>query len=356
MSENRRSGMRFSKQEDAELIRLVGDSTVLYDWRDPQYRNNTKRDMEWEKIGRILNRTGMDCQKRWKSIRDHYKRNRREERELPEHAAKKKRAFYWDLLGFLDVEASNAESDLEPDESSLGFNEVNADTETQPKTVKSTTYSDFMMVNDNYEGFPGNAETLQREDNEIDMFFKTLAITLKKFRPDLAIRTKASIFRIVTEMEQLNRKCAFSDLSRVKNCSKTGAFGSLRKKAFQTGQNEPEAEVKIEIDEGNLDEISELEACAASAKSEPIMEEDQPMHDLETAAGCDTTRDAQEDASIYFGKYIAAELRTLPITTRLVVQQEIQNCITTAVFRNLTSSNAPASTAVRNTSGGPSNS
>ena len=45
---------------------------------------------------------GNDCQKRWKSIRDHYKKQKREEKGSTGSAAKKKRASYWDRLRFLD--------------------------------------------------------------------------------------------------------------------------------------------------------------------------------------------------------------------------------------------------------------
>lgn len=38
------------------------------------------------------------------------------------------------------------------------------------------------------------------------MFFKTVAATVKKFRPDLATKTKAKIFQITTEMELLNQQ------------------------------------------------------------------------------------------------------------------------------------------------------
>ncbi|CAI6356154.1 unnamed protein product [Macrosiphum euphorbiae] len=38
------------------------------------------------------------------------------------------------------------------------------------------------------------------------MFFKTIAATVKKFRPDLATMTKANIFQITTDMELLNQQ------------------------------------------------------------------------------------------------------------------------------------------------------
>lgn len=48
--------------------------------------------------------------------------------------------------------------------------------------------------------------TPEPEEDATDMFFKTVAATVKKFRPDLATKTKAKIFQITTEMELLNQQ------------------------------------------------------------------------------------------------------------------------------------------------------
>lgn len=43
------------------------------------------------------------CKSRWKSVRDHYKRQRKLEKNTPTGSAgTKKRAVYWDRLRFLD--------------------------------------------------------------------------------------------------------------------------------------------------------------------------------------------------------------------------------------------------------------
>ncbi|CAD7079329.1 unnamed protein product [Hermetia illucens] len=54
-----------------------------------------------------------------------------------------------------------------------------------------------------YSGPPQN-------ENEIDMFFKAMASTVKQFRPDLATWTKASVFKVVTDMELLNQQSLIS--------------------------------------------------------------------------------------------------------------------------------------------------
>jgi len=48
--------------------------------------------------------------------------------------------------------------------------------------------------------------TPEPEEDATDMFFKTVAAIVIKFRPDLATKTKAKIFQITTEMELLNQQ------------------------------------------------------------------------------------------------------------------------------------------------------
>lgn len=48
--------------------------------------------------------------------------------------------------------------------------------------------------------------TPEPEEDATDMFFKTIAATVKKFSPDLATKTKAKIFQITTEMELFNQQ------------------------------------------------------------------------------------------------------------------------------------------------------
>ncbi|CAD7085349.1 unnamed protein product [Hermetia illucens] len=55
---------------------------------------------------------------------------------------------------------------------------------------------------ENVVAYPGPPQI----ENEIDMFFKAMTATVKQFRPNLATRTKASVFKVVTDMELLNQQ------------------------------------------------------------------------------------------------------------------------------------------------------
>lgn len=49
-----------------------------------------------------------------------------------------------------------------------------------------------------------------KNDDDIDLFFKTMAATVRKFRPNLVTQTKASVFKVVTEMEIRNQQSIVS--------------------------------------------------------------------------------------------------------------------------------------------------
>lgn len=219
--------------------------------------------------------TGTECKKRWRSIRDHYRREKKEAMGTTGSAAKKKRAVYWDALRFLDAvdeerdsfsnvsaavidEPSNspALNDLadlnEPEEDNrlqktCTSYDVNIAKEQKskestpsakgqgsedttfrcpkPKTrQENLTLLKYMRERkEDREHFKrciediANSPTPQQSDNEIDLFFKTMAATVKKFRPDLATQTKMSVFKVVTQMELLNQQSPASNRTTFTN-------------------------------------------------------------------------------------------------------------------------------------------
>jgi len=196
---------------------------------------------------------GTECKKRWKSVRDHYRREKKEGKGTGK-AAKKKRAVYWDCLRFLDVVEDERDSfsnisehevtgvgdkedkvveecvstEQESDQSTLPITSVHTPTEhTQMSSSLKTSSDDFKIpksnkrkenafINkylkekkedrDNFKKCLEELTTPEPEEDATDMFFKTVAATVKKFRPDLATKTKAKIFQITTEMELLNQQ------------------------------------------------------------------------------------------------------------------------------------------------------
>ena len=183
--------------------------------------------------------SGAECKKRWKSVRDHYRKDKKDERSSTGSAAKKYRAGYWEWLRFLDAEEdekyrfTNISVKEEPEilitEADIA---AEGDSSTE-QTFDQTTRTSFHQIIEQPGFQPSSMKRLEcdsfnkylkdkreekclkrclehflepREENEIDLFCKTMGATLKKFRPELAIRTKAKIFEIVSEMELLNHQ------------------------------------------------------------------------------------------------------------------------------------------------------
>ncbi|CAH1986481.1 unnamed protein product [Acanthoscelides obtectus] len=183
-------------------------------------------------------------------MRDHYKREKKEERGSTGKATKKKRAVYWERLQFLDTagderssstnvlspssnEASNPE---EPNINNLEHSEEHETPERASERspiVSSTPTSDCheaifrppapksrkekVAIQKYFQERTEDRLHLKRclddivgqplpEDNEIDLFFRTMAATVKKFRPDLATKAKSSVFKIITDLEIVNQQ------------------------------------------------------------------------------------------------------------------------------------------------------
>ncbi|CAD7078810.1 unnamed protein product [Hermetia illucens] len=82
--------MWFSADEDELLVEFVQKEDIFYDLKHPESKNTIKKDLLWNEIGRALKKEGSECKKRWKSRRDHYKREKKEEKGTTGKAAKKK--------------------------------------------------------------------------------------------------------------------------------------------------------------------------------------------------------------------------------------------------------------------------
>ncbi|XP_039275596.1 uncharacterized protein LOC111061330 isoform X1 [Nilaparvata lugens] len=253
---------RFSADEDELLIEFVQKEDMLYDLKHKEFKNSTKKDLLRNEIGRRLEKEGSECKKRWKSMRDHYKREKKEEKGTTGKAAKKKRAQYWQRLQFLDT----VEDERTSFTNVVTASDVGASSETPQQGIPEEYEEDASMEHRSQELSPHTSSQhteqtnttpsqhekrselefhrrnpKQRKDSsvlqkylqerkedrnhlkrcleglmtypgppqnetEIDMFFKTMAATVKKFRPDLATQTKASVFKIVTDMEVLNQR------------------------------------------------------------------------------------------------------------------------------------------------------
>ena len=47
--------VRFSASDDDQLIEAVGDHAYLWNLKDPNFKNVTKKDETWAEISKVLN-------------------------------------------------------------------------------------------------------------------------------------------------------------------------------------------------------------------------------------------------------------------------------------------------------------
>ncbi|XP_050311418.1 uncharacterized protein LOC126746993 [Anthonomus grandis grandis] len=228
----------FSAEEDEMLIEHVSFFEYIWNMKDADIADY-KKDKVWQDIAEQLGRKRDECQTHWKSIRDHYKRQKKEDIGTTGFAANKKRASYWNRLSFLDTieDERKTFSNISADTSEIleNNNELLQDIENHPPSSKDKLEIPSVMPTEpvaiirskrktrvensalsNYlkekkiENTQLNDTISQltkcEEEDEIDLFFKTIAKTVKKFSPKIVRKTKLKVLEIVSDMEQLHEQ------------------------------------------------------------------------------------------------------------------------------------------------------
>ncbi|XP_071316452.1 uncharacterized protein [Trachinotus anak] len=102
---HRRSYVRrtFEKMEEKIIVAVCGH-TELYDTSSYFYRDRTKKDNAWKKVGEEVQLPVEVCRRKWKSLRDTYLRERKKEGEKRSGSAagQVKKWKYSAVLSFLD--------------------------------------------------------------------------------------------------------------------------------------------------------------------------------------------------------------------------------------------------------------
>lgn len=186
-----------------------------------------------------------DCKTRWRSIKDYRHRQKKLEAKFGTGSgATKRKAGYWNRLNFLDsVEEERATfSNVDPDETELQVVNENFDLDStlnevddpiqptvtpiyksslhektntevnQPKKKKVRKDKDLMeMLKMRDEQRAENRKLIDKvllkdEDDEIDLFFKAMAATVKKFSDQNKVETKMQVFNIISQMELRDKR------------------------------------------------------------------------------------------------------------------------------------------------------
>lgn len=206
---------------------------------------------------------GVECKSRWRSIRDYYKKQKKDAKNgVSQVPAVKRRQVYWNSLKFLDdvddelKALSNVHVEISEDaEDIIDFQVSENDTETpianlpikrrrlhrkellrekvdrleEPREQGETAVenSSCKQLEETVDFSSDKLDCRLKErfkhekerrivqdpevksiaseqdgvDDEIDLFFKAMAATVKKFPPKLRIESKAKIFTVVNELE-----------------------------------------------------------------------------------------------------------------------------------------------------------
>ncbi|XP_039287584.1 uncharacterized protein LOC120352076 isoform X2 [Nilaparvata lugens] len=190
-----------------------------------------------------------EVKSRWRTIRDNYMRNNNR------NPKKRKRAIYWGMCKFLDAGKAREKNSFdeatmpvsvemkyeENDSNGIGSeNEIGHDLDMIDKEFQDSVYqhpvglalnlespsekeirdndttstlAQYLAHNDEdklqFRKFLQDLMKATPQEDEIDVFFKSMAMTVKKFRPDLITKAKVNVFNSVMELEVMNQKTQF---------------------------------------------------------------------------------------------------------------------------------------------------
>uniref|UniRef100_A0A6P7FSP3 Uncharacterized protein LOC114330605 n=1 Tax=Diabrotica virgifera virgifera TaxID=50390 RepID=A0A6P7FSP3_DIAVI len=238
---------KMKKEQDELLIKLVRRHSILYDPAHVNFRSNILKHIVWEEIAKMLQIPVADVKKRWKHIRDHYKKK---EKDIATGQAINQRNTweYMSQLTFLtQVHSQRSTVTNEEEEASV---ELLADLNTQnePETEERTpeiqdiveesqdlseTQKSIEDNLDSQQSFSPSTKKLKTSDENalvsilekrqkvrdqlfgkiltqteivpeksaIHKFFECMADTVSNFPPHLIAETRLQVCKIVTEME-----------------------------------------------------------------------------------------------------------------------------------------------------------
>ncbi|CAI6353330.1 unnamed protein product [Macrosiphum euphorbiae] len=242
-----KSNVALTPEEDSKLIELVSNHPCLFDLENKFYRNILVKENVWQQISDVLKKTVDECKKRWKNIKDTYNKHKRN-RKLGTGSSASNKPTKWvlaDSLSFLDVVSyertglSNIESNKDGNECTSNnseeedntiidvdddvqsqkdlsnidttvknifeSNKRTLDTDKMPVKNKKTKQNDdlieFLKKSSDERKEILNKINNDQEEDPIDAFFKSMALTVKQFSSNFKIKSKKEVFNIITQLE-----------------------------------------------------------------------------------------------------------------------------------------------------------
>ncbi|XP_050547935.1 uncharacterized protein LOC126909544 [Daktulosphaira vitifoliae] len=221
------SKLIFSSSDDEILIQEVENNPILYNIAATDYKNIIIKDTIWIEISAKIEQFVDETKKRWKNIRNSYSRNKRK-LGTGSAASKKKKWSLATHLTFLDqVECErdsacnvtiNHSMDVPCDEENVvdtlceAANSLPTETLIRKRCISKSKNVADLFVNNSEERsllikkiMNQNEKLLEKKEesfDELDLFFKTMAVTVKKLPIKGQLDAKRKIFSLMTELEE----------------------------------------------------------------------------------------------------------------------------------------------------------
>ncbi|XP_047998777.1 uncharacterized protein LOC125236122 [Leguminivora glycinivorella] len=196
--------------DEEMLIALVKEYGELYDSEHKQYEDQHKREASWQEIATRMNQPAQDCRDRWKRLRDNYRKARLlRQRKKAQGYKKLKPIKYEHLFSFIDGVIDSREK---PDLTEPG----DEDSESSSSNNIQETYLEVENTVPEFERNNGERTT----GNDILVkFFSNLGETVSTFPPQVQIRVKRDIFKIINDAEEevLSKRYKVREVRRESN-------------------------------------------------------------------------------------------------------------------------------------------
>ncbi|XP_023311380.1 transcription factor Adf-1-like [Anoplophora glabripennis] len=236
------SKLSFHTTEDEKLVECVGNCPALYDTGNKDYKNQVVRENIWKCIAETVQRTPEDCKKRWRNIKDTYMKIRRTTNPTGSAATPKSKWPLLSQMSFMDNTPyqRSTQSNLQSQETTLDsdvpedISESENNIPSNPPTGITSALHDTQITYSKSQKTPSSTTGKRRRDDNTQileilkqrsadrekimenikssksdaadqdpvlLFFKSMAITVNTFEPELIAEAKARIFGIVNELE-----------------------------------------------------------------------------------------------------------------------------------------------------------
>lgn len=217
----------FTGEQDRKLVELVGVNPCLYQLDHPSHKDVEMKMQTWETIAEEIGKSEKECRWRWRNIKDTYIRRQRKLKNSKRISRAPDKWVLADMLSFLDksrytrpntrrvirhvvadIKMNHDRSD--PDlEDPLLINRSESSVTQDSRTSKLNERMIGLLEERCKEQTRIMENLTSQSQDDIDLFFKSIAISVKKLPPALVFEAKRRTLEIVADLEMQNNDSSF---------------------------------------------------------------------------------------------------------------------------------------------------